>query len=39
MGMIGLVIVGGDTSNKEQIQKAKALGKSKKKLKLLLGKL
>jgi pseudoazurin len=39
MGMIGLVIVGGDTSNKEQIEKAKALGKSKKKLKLLLGKL
>lgn len=36
MGMIGLVIVGGDTSNKEDIADAKALGKSKKKLKALL---
>jgi pseudoazurin len=36
MGMIGLVIVGGDTSNKTQISKAKAIGKSKKKLKALL---
>ena len=36
MGMIGLVVVGGDTSNKEQIAKAKAMGKSKKKLKKLL---
>ena len=36
MGMIGLVVVGGDTSNKEQISKAKAIGKSKKKLKALL---
>ena len=36
MGMIGLVVVGGDTSNKAQISKAKAIGKSKKKLKVLL---
>ena len=36
MGMIGLVIVGGDNSNKTQISKAKAIGKSKKKLKALL---
>jgi pseudoazurin len=36
MGMIGLVVVGGDTSNKAQISKAKAIGKSKKKLKTLL---
>ena len=36
MGMIGLVVVGGDTSNKTQITKAKAIGKSKKKLKALL---
>ena len=35
--MIGLVVVGGDTSNKDQIAKAKAMGKSKKKLKKLLG--
>ena len=39
MGMIGLVVVGGDTSNKDQIAKAKAMGKSKKKLKKLLGQL
>ena len=39
MGMIGLVIVGGDSSNKDQIAKAKAMGKSKKKLKKLLGEL
>lgn len=39
MGMIGLVVVGGDTSNKDAISKAKALGKSKKKLKALLGEL
>ena len=39
MGMIGLVVVGGDTSNKDQIAKAKARGKSKKKLKKLLGEL
>ena len=36
MGMIGLVVVGDDTSNKDGIAKAKALGKSKKKLKALL---
>ena len=36
MGMIGLVVVGDDTSNKDEIAKAKALGKSKKKLKKLL---
>ena len=39
MGMIGLVVVGGDTSNKDQIAKAKAKGKSKKKLKKLLAEL
>lgn len=39
MGMIGLVVVGDDTSNKDQISKAKALGKSKKKLRKLLGEL
>ena len=39
MGMIGLVVVGGDTSNKDQITRAKAMGKSKKKLKKLLGEL
>ena len=39
MGMIGLVVVGGATSNKDAISKAKALGKSKKKLKALLGEL
>ena len=37
MGMIGLVIVGNDVSNKNAIAKAKVLGKSKKKLKKLLG--
>jgi len=36
MGMIGLVVVGGDTSNLEDIANAKAMGKSKKKLKTLL---
>jgi pseudoazurin len=36
MGMIALVIVGDDTSNKDAIAKAKAMGKSKKKLKELL---
>ncbi len=36
MGMIGLVVVGGDMSNKNEIAKAKAMGKSKKKLKKLL---
>ena len=39
MGMIGLVVVGGDTSNKDDIAKAKALGKSKKKLQELLASL
>ena len=37
MGMIALVIVGDDTSNLEAISKAKVRGKSKKKLKALLG--
>jgi pseudoazurin len=36
MGMIALVVVGGDTSNKEAIAKIRAMGKSKKKLKALL---
>ena len=36
MGMIALVVVGDDTSNKDAIAKAKAVGKSKKKLKALL---
>ena len=39
MGMIALVVVGDDTSNKDDVAKAKALGKSKKKLKALLGEL
>ena len=39
MGMIGLVVVGGDMSNKDAVAKAKALGKSKKKLAELLGSL
>ena len=39
MGMIGLVVVDGDVSNKDAIAKAKALGKSKKKLKKLLDEL
>ena len=39
MGMIGLVVVGDDTSNKPQISEAKAIGKSKKKLKALLAQL
>ena len=39
MGMIGLVVVDNDTSNKGVIAKAKAMGKSKKKLKTLLGEL
>ena len=33
MGMIALVVVGDDVSNKDAIAKAKAMGKSKKKLK------
>ena len=36
MGMIALVVVGDDVSNKDVIAKAKVLGKSKKKLKALL---
>ena len=39
MGMSALVIVGGDTSNLDAIAKAKVRGKSKKKLKKLLGEL
>ena len=39
MGMIALVVVGDDISNKDDVAKAKALGKSKKKLKALLGEL
>ena len=39
MGMIGLVVVGGDTSNADTVAKAKVRGKSKKKLKKLLGEL
>ncbi len=39
MGMIALVVVGDDTSNKDSIAKVKAVGKSKKKLKELLGEL
>ena len=39
MGMIGLVVVGNDTSNIDHIAKAKAMGKSKKKLKKLLAEL
>ena len=37
MGMIGSVVVGDDVSNKDIIAKAKVFGKSKKKLKALLG--
>ena len=37
MGMIGLVIVDGNVDNKAKIAKTKVLGKSKKKLKKLLG--
>ena len=36
MGMIGLVVVGHDTSNKDTVAKAKVMSKSKKKLKALL---
>ena len=39
MGMVALVVVGDDTSNKDTIAKAKAVGKSKKKLKAMLGEL
>ena len=37
MGMIGLIIVDGNIDNKAKVAKAKVLGKSKKKLKKLLG--
>ena len=39
MGMIGLVVVGNDMSNLDAVKKAKAYGKSKKKLKKLLASL
>ena len=39
MGMIGLVVVGNDLSNINDIASAKAIGKSKKKLKALLASL
>tara|TARA_B100000900_G_C20529480_1_gene695698 strand:- start:731 stop:1168 length:438 start_codon:yes stop_codon:yes gene_type:complete len=39
MGMIALVVVGGDTSNKDSIAKVKVFAKAKKKLPELLGQL
>ena len=39
LGMIALVVVGGDTSNKDKIAKTRVFGKSKKKLKGLIGEL
>ena len=36
MGMIGIVVVGGDISNKEAISNTRMLGKAKKKLVKLL---
>ena len=39
MGMIGLIVVGNDVSNLDDVAGAKALGKSKKKLKTLLASL
>ena len=36
MGMIGLIVVGNDLSNISDVESAKAIGKSKKKLKTLL---
>ena len=39
MGMIGLVVVGDDTSNKDAIASVKMLGRSKKKLKALISEL
>lgn len=39
MGMIGLVVVGDDLSNMDEVASAKARGKSKKKLKKLLASL
>ena len=37
MGMIALVVVGGDTSNKDAIAKTKMMGRGKKKMAALLG--
>tara|TARA_B100001057_G_scaffold236920_1_gene237255 strand:- start:6650 stop:7081 length:432 start_codon:yes stop_codon:yes gene_type:complete len=37
MGMIAMVVVGGDTSNLDSVSKMKIRGKSKKKFKALLG--
>ena len=39
MGMIGLIVVGNDLSNIDDIASAKAIGKSKKKLKQLVASL
>ena len=39
LGMIALVVVGDDTSNKDQIAKTRVFGKSKKTLKGLIGEL
>ena len=39
MGMIALVVVGGDTSNKDAISKVKMMGRGKKKLADLLSKI
>ena len=39
MGMIGLIVVGNDLSNIDEVASAKAIGKSKKKLKTLLASL
>ena len=39
MGMIGLVVVANDVSNIDEVASAKAIGKSKKKLKKLLASL
>ena len=37
MGMIGLVVVGNDTSNKDSIAKVKMIGRGKKKLAAIIG--
>ena len=37
MGMIAIVVVGDDVSNKDVIAKAKVLGKSKKEVKSIIG--
>lgn len=39
MGMIGLVVVGGDTSNKDAIASIKMMGRAKKKLASMIGSL